>query len=181
MDDNTPLRHADKYGFLLRPSIKLHRSWFLEMVKLLGINVIYRYPMYDKTEGVRWTTYAEIDAQYSTPQIIGCIFDEHPTQQTLKKIGWMSELQESSSIIHVQYDLDNIQQGCLFEIPSGLDYGENRFFRVVRLSTGIVYPASITCEIVPEYYDTYKPDINTHQFNSNTNVLNDEEYFHTWN
>ena len=93
----------------------------------------------------------------------------------------MSELQESSSIIHVQYDLDNIQQGCLFEIPSGLDYGENRFFRVVRLSTGIVYPASITCEIVPEYYDTYKPDINTHQFNSNTNVLNDEEYFHTWN
>jgi hypothetical protein len=37
------------------------------------------------------------------------------------------------------------------------------------------------CEIVPEYYDKYIPDINTHKNNSNMNVLNDEELYHTWN
>lgn len=146
------------------------------MTKLIGIYVYYRSPL----EGKRWTTYAELDSNYEAPVKIGCIFEQHPSQQTLKKIGWMSELQEGSSIIHVQYDLSNLQQGCLFEVPSGLDDGNRRIFRVVRLTTGIVYPASITCEIVPEYQDDYIPDVNSHQNNSNINVLADEEYFKTW-
>ena len=33
---------TNKYGTLLTPDAKLHRQWFKEMVKLLGINVIYR-------------------------------------------------------------------------------------------------------------------------------------------
>ena len=96
-----------------------------------------------------------MDANYYPPILIGCIFDEHPTQRTLKKMGWVSELNENSSFIHVDYDLEGLQQGGLFIVPSGLDKGKGRIFRIVRMSTGIVYPSSVTCEIVPEYIDNF--------------------------
>lgn len=37
-----------KYGLLLNKDIKLHRRWFNELVKLLGIQVVYRAPRKDK-------------------------------------------------------------------------------------------------------------------------------------
>lgn len=141
----------NRYGKLLHPEIKMHRQWFREMVKLLGIYVLYRAPKKEK----KYTTYAEIDVNYEPPIKIGCIFDEHPTQQTLKKMGWMSELQDNSSIIHVDYDLPHLQQGSIFIIPSGLDDGKARIFRVVKMTTSMIYPASIACEIVPEYIDSF--------------------------
>lgn len=76
--DNNP-----KYGFLLNSGIKLHRQYFNEMVKLLGIQVIYRAPRKDK----HYTTYTEIESNYQPAELVGCIFDEHPQQQTLKKMG----------------------------------------------------------------------------------------------
>lgn len=160
----------NKTGILLNNDIKLHRQYFKEMVKLLGINVIYRAVK----PGMKYTTYAELDTNFEPPMLEGCIFDEHPTQQTLKKIGWVSELQEGSSIIHLRYDLENIQQGCLFIIPSGLDDGKGRMFRVVKLTTGIIYPATITCEIVPEYENTFSEALHDHSDNS-FNLLNEED------
>lgn len=160
----------NKYGTLLTSDIKLHRKWFKEMVKLHGINVIYRAVK----PGKYWTNYAELDTNFEAPTIEGCIFDEHPTQQTLKKMGWVSELQDSSSIIHIRYDLPNIQVGCLFIIPSGLDNGQGRAFRVIRLTTGMVYPASITCELVPEYENTFSPTLHDHT-NTSFNLLEEED------
>ena len=160
-----------KYGLLLNPNIKLHRKYFKEMVQLLGIKVQYRAVK----PGKKYTTYAELDTNFEEPINEGVIFDEHPTQQTLKKMGWVSELQDSSSIIHVRYDLPNIQQGALFIVPSGLDDGKSRMFRVVKLTTSIVYPASITCEIVPEYENTFSEsahDFSEHSFT----LLEEEEY-----
>ena len=117
---------------------------------------MYRAPREDK----HYTTYAEIESNYYEPILTGCIFDEHPTQQTMRKIGWVSELQEGASIIHVAYDLPKLQQGALFIIPSGIDNAVGRVFRVVKLSNGIVYPASMTCEIVPEYTNQYERALN---------------------
>lgn len=158
-----------KYGVLLTPNIKLHRNYFKEMVKLLGIQVQYRAVK----PGKKYTNYAELDTNFEQPITEGVIFDEHPTQQTLKKMGWVSELQESSSIIHVRYDLPDIQQGALFIIPSGLDDGKGRMFRVVKLTNSIVYPASITCELVPEYENTF--DESSHNFSENSFTLLEEE------
>lgn len=141
-----------KYGTLLKSDIKIHRQYFRELVKMLGVYVLYRSPK----EGRKYTTWGEIDVDYNPPIKIGCIFDEHPTQQTLKKMGWVSELQDNSSIIHVDYDLENLQQGSIFIIPSGLDDGKAKIFRVIKISNSIVYPASITCEIVPEHVNTFK-------------------------
>ena len=159
-----------KYGRLLQPSIKLHRPYFNEMVKLLGIQVIYRAPKPDK----HYTIYTEIESNYECAESIGCIFEEHPTQQTLKKIGWISELQTDASIIHVAYDLHGLQQGALFLIPSGLDDGKGRLFRVTKLSNIAVYPASIACEIVPEYENTYS-DNQSNFRNSSFNLLTEGE------
>ena len=159
-----------KYGSLLAPDIKIHRQYFKEMCKLIGIQVIYRAPRPDK----HYTNYAEIDSNFYEPILEGCIFEEHPTQQTLKKLGWVSELQQNSSIIHVRYDLPEIQQGALFIIPSGLDNAKGRLFRVSKISNVIIYPASLTCEIVPEYENVFSNDSHDHANNS-FNLLNEEE------
>lgn len=160
----------NKYGTLLTQDIKLHRMWFKEFVKLHGINVIYRAVK----PGKKYTTYAELDTNFESPILEGCIFEEHPTQQTLKKMGWVSELQENASIIHVRYDLPNLQQGALFIVPSGLDTSKGRLFRVVKITNSIVYPASMTCEIVPEYENTFQPSLHNHSHRE-FNLLNEEE------
>ena len=63
----------------------------------------------------------------------------------------MAELQEGSSVIHVPYDLPDLQVDALFEVPSGLDDGKGRLFRVISMSNIMIYPASISCEIALEY------------------------------
>ena len=164
------MKIENKYGLLLTPDIKLHRQYFKEMVKLHGINVLYR----SLKPGCKWTTYGELEGNYNKPELLGCIFTEHPDQQTLKKIGWVSELQTSSSLIHVPYDTPELQVGCLFIVPSGLDDGKGRLFRCVSMSNIMVYPASITCEIVPEYENTFN-DASTDYRDSSFNLLNEEE------
>lgn len=137
------------YGILLNKDIKLHRLYFKQMVKLLGINCQYRIPL----TGKNFNTYGDLDSKYTKGELVGVIFQDHPDQKTLKKMGWVSELQENSSIIHVPYDLKDLQVGALFEIPSGLDAGKPRLFRVISMQNIMVYPASIACEVAPEYID----------------------------
>ena len=76
MEDN-------KFGLLVGPDIKLHRTYFNEMITLLGIRVLYRAPKPNK----HYTTYTEIDTNFEKAIPLGCIFDEHPQQQTFKKLG----------------------------------------------------------------------------------------------
>lgn len=150
LPNNIQLPDQDRYGKLLTPDIKIHRKYFEEMVKLWGIQVIYYAPL----PGKHYTTYAEISSNYAAPELVGAIFEDHPNQKSTKKMGWNAELQENSLVIHVPYDLPNIQRGALFLIPSGLDNSAGRLFRVEQLVNSMVYPASISCEIVPEYEDT---------------------------
>lgn len=164
------LNQNNKYGVLLTPDAKLHRKYFDEMCKLIGIVIEYQAPKADK----HWTNYAEIISNYHEKVSMGCIFNEHPDQRTLKKIGWVSELQENASLVSVAYDLPNLQVGALFWIPSGLDDGKDRLFRVVSMSNIMIYPASITCEIVPEYIDTYRPQ-ESFRKTENLNLLGEEE------
>lgn len=159
-----------KYGLLLNNNAKLYRQYFREMVSLIGVQVIYRSPKKDK----HWTTYAEIESNYNPPTLEGCIFDEHPSIKTLKKMGWVSELQPNSSIIHVPYDLPNLQVGALFIIPSGLDNTKGRVFRAVSMETIFIYPASVAVEIVPEYENDFDDSLHNHKNNS-FNLLREEE------
>lgn len=159
------------YGILITPEIKLHRQYFKEMVKLLGINCIYRAPLPGKT----FDGHGDLDAHYQKGEVVGVIFQEHPDQKTLRKMGWVSELQESSSIIHVPYDLHDIQVGALFIIPSGIDQADGRVFRVISMKNIMVYPAAIACEIAPEYIDTDEKGSVNNFTNNNFTVLLDNE------
>lgn len=135
------------YGLLLNKDIKLHRIWFKQMTSLHGINCWYKAPLQNKDYDIQ----GDLTTGYDKPILVGCIFQEHPDQKTLKKMGWVAELQEGSSIIHVPYDLPNLQVGAIFNVPSGLDDGEGRDFRVISMQNIMVYPASIACEIALEY------------------------------
>ena len=120
--------------------------------------------------------YGDLKAQYPEKwEAVGCIFQDHPDQKTLKKMGWVAELQEGSSIIHVPYDLPNLQVGCLFEVPSGLDSAEPRLFRVISMQNIMVYPASIACEIAPEYEDIDEPVIHNNFTTATLPLLIDNE------
>lgn len=161
----------NKYGMLLTPEIKLHRKYFLEMAKLLGIQFIYKAPLPGKT----FDNHGDLNANYYPGQVVFGIFQDHPDQKTLKKMGWVTELQENSSIIHVPYDLPNLQVGALFIIPSGLDKAEGRVFRVISMQNIMVYPASIACEIAPEYEDIDESILHEDFTQSTTTLLIDNE------
>ena len=135
------------YGLLINKDIKLHRTWFKQMTALHGINCKYRAPLQNK----HYDMYGDLQTNYKPDMLVGCLFEEHPDQKSLRKAGWVAELQEGSSIIHVPYDLPFLQVGALFEVPSGLDNGEGRLFRVISMSNIMIYPASIACEIALEY------------------------------
>ncbi len=159
------------FGMLLNKDIKLHRSWFRQMTKLIGINCVYKAP----TKNKQFDTSGDLQAQYQQGQLVGCIFQEHPDQKSLKKMGWVAELQEGSSVIHVPYDLPDLQVGCLFEIPSGLDNTPPRIFRVISLQNIMVYPASIACEIALEYENIDEPVLHTDFDYETLSLLKDNE------
>ena len=145
------MKNEDVGVLLNGTNIKLHRTYFKQMVKLIGINVIYRQPMENKV----WDGHGELEGSFYPPILVGCIFTEHPNQKSLRKMGWVAELNESSSIIEVPYDLPGLQAGALFIVPSGLDNSKGRVFKVTHLENIAVYPTTIICEIVPVYEDAF--------------------------
>lgn len=162
---------TSNYGLLLnKQDILLQRSYFNELVTMIGVNVKHRAPRPDK----HYTTYAEIQGNYFEPEQVGCIFVEHIDQKTMKKLGWNAELDTSAAIISVPYDLSGLQKGSLFYIPSAFDNTSERLFRVTELSSIMIYPASITCKLVPEYENTFSQNLFDHKRNS-FNLLRDEE------
>lgn len=158
-------------GILLNPAnIKLQRKYFEEMVRLIGINVVYRAPRENK----HYDGHGELDSFYYEPVMVGCIFDEHPNQWTMKKLGWVSEMQDSASLIHVPYDVPKLQDGSLFIVPSGIDGAQGRLFRVIAMSSIAVYPATIACQIAPVWESKFERSQLTHKDND-FNLLDDEE------
>lgn len=159
-------------GLLLnKKDIELFRSWFKEMTRLIGINVLYRAPKDSK----EYDIHGEMDARYYPPVVVGCIFNENTDQKTMKKLGWNAELNSSTTIIHVPYDLEKIQAGALFIIPSGLDNAEGRVFKVLRMTNSPIYPSSIACELGPVLKSEFEASQLEKFDNSNFNLLNSEE------
>lgn len=159
----------EDYGKLLMPDITLQRRYFNEMVMLLGVNVQYQSPIENK----QYTLQGELETSYTNPVKVGCIFEEHISQSTAKKMGWTAELQENASVIHVPYDLENLQIGCLFTVPSAFDNTQGRTFRVTKLLATMIYPASISCELVPEYNSIMEKAETEFFINDNFTLLNE--------
>ena len=159
------------YGVLLNEhNIKYQRRQFNEMVRLLGINVKF-FPIKNR----QFTTYAELIGDESNGFTVGVIMTDHLDQWTRKKLGWVAELSESALVINFPYDTPNIETGCIVMVPSGIDNSPPRAFRIARMSTIMIYPASIACECVPEFADTVQRNEVEDFRNSSTNVLMRDE------
>lgn len=152
-------------------NLDLQRTYFNQMLRLIGIEVLHYAPL----PGKRYSSYAEIKTCFEDPVVTGCIFDEHPTQKTMKKLGWDAERQEDESVISVPYDLPHVQAGSLFALPSGIDNAEARLFRVTEMSTIMLYPASITCRLVPEWKNTAHDSQIVNFKTQDFNLLREEE------
>lgn len=170
--NNIPEQINNDYGLLINQNIKLHRDWFKEMGRLIGIKFIYRAPRKSK----EFDMHGDLDTNYETPITFYGILEEHPNQYSLRKAGWVTELQDNSLLLHVPYDLPGLEQGGLFMLPAGLDGAKSRCFRLLNLQNIMIYPASIVCEIAPEYEDTSPRDeILDFQQNNFTKLLDNEE------
>ena len=118
-------------GLLLdKQNIELQRTYFKEMVTLLGINTIYKQP---ETSTKTYSLNGDLEANYKPGIICGCIFEEHPTIKTMRRLGWNTERADSSSVIHVPFDLPGLQRGAQFIIPSPFDATKGRVFRVIDI------------------------------------------------
>lgn len=156
-------------GLLInKQDILLHRTWFKQMVKLIGKNLLYRAP---RENAKQYDTWGELDAKYYEPVVVGCIFQEHPTQKTARKLGWNAELSESSILIVVPYDLEKLQVGALFIVPPGTDKGPARVFKVIRMQVTAVYPSEITCELGPVLSNEFEPSLSKDYSNRNISVI----------
>ena len=160
-----------QYGLLLnQKDILLQRKYFEEMCQMIGVKVIHRAPR----PGKSYTTFSEITTNYFEPEISWSIVNEFADQRTMKKLGWNAELDSQNTIISVPYDLQGLQQGSLFIIPSAFDNTKGRLFRVIEITGIMIYPASLTCRLVPEYENTFSENLHNHKKNS-FNLLNREE------
>lgn len=74
----------DNYGKLINKDAKLHRLWFKQMVDLLGIFCDYYAPL---PGGKTFDFHGDLAASYAPPRKVGVIFQDHPDQKTLKKMG----------------------------------------------------------------------------------------------
>lgn len=160
-------------GLLLNEhNIKLQRQWFNEMCHLLGIRAKYRFPTKSSKDR---DINGELYAFYSEETPVFVIYEQNPPHKTMKKLGWVSELDEGLSIISVPYDLPNLQEGCLFKLPAAFDGAEGRLFKVIKMSGVHIYPASITCEVGPVYESDFDRSQLQH-IDNNTILLRDGEY-----
>lgn len=164
------MKDQDTGVLLHQQDIELYRDWFKQMVELVGINVLYRAPRDSK----QYDTWGELDANYCEPILIGCIYQEHPTQKTAKKLGWNAELSDGSILMVVPYDTPKLQVGSLFIIPSALDNSKGRVFKVIKMQVTAVYPSEITCELGPVLNNTFERNQSEDYSKSNTNVIIEE-------
>lgn len=144
------------------------RRYFNEMLKRWGIDAMY-YEVVENTK--RYNETGEFSAVYKDPIPCQLIFDQVPKIATLKKLGWTTEIDESQPLVHISYDIPGIQVGACFSIADPINPSRGRLFRVSRMSMGIIYPSSITCQLVSVVGDmpenTLQPDTAIERNNEN--------------
>lgn len=131
---------------IIREDAVIFQEYFNEMLEMYGIDVLY-YQRKEKCS--EWNAVGELSANYYSPIEAKILFDQIPSVKTLKKLGWVTELDSQQPIVHMKYDLPGLQQGCLIKVKDPLSLSnDGRMFRITKMSTGIIYPFSITAQIV---------------------------------
>ena len=130
---------------LIKQDALMFRSYFKEMLRKYGIDGMY-FQVDEATKS--YNESGELSCKHLDPIPCQMIFDQVPTVGTLKKLGWVNELDKSQPLIHIDFDTPGIQPGACFNIEDPLRPGKGSLFRVTKSSVGIIYPMCVTCQIV---------------------------------
>lgn len=133
-------------GLISEREVTYLRKQFAEALKQLGVPFKYQYPLGNNVDMYNQPA----PDGYSVEYDVYGIFDGDPKLKTYKNLGWVVEKSDNLPfLIHIPFDTPHIQKGCLFR-TSGLITGiEERVFQVVELSSSLMCPDHIVCQVVP--------------------------------
>ena len=133
-------------GLISEQEVIYLREQFNETVKQLGVPFIYQYPL-----GNNLDDFAQPAPDgYSVELEVYGLFDGEPKLKTYRNLGWVVEKGDNPPfLLHIPFDTPHIQKGALFKISGQFTGIEARVFQVTELTTGLVCPDHIVCQIVP--------------------------------
>lgn len=137
-------------GVLTRADSTIFRGYFKEMAKLLGIRVLYQYPV-----DMNFTIYAEENPKgFSEEIMMDIIFDENPKVTTLRKYGWVSETPEDKPYLaQLPFDAKNLCKGCRVSIIPPLPLADKRVFVITDIQSNLQFPDSWMCKLAPVFFN----------------------------
>lgn len=136
-------------GLLTKSDSTIFRSYFKEMAKLLGIKVIYQYPI-----DMKFTIYAEENPKgFSEEILMDIIFDENPKITTLRKYGWVSEMPDDKPYLaQLPFDAKNLCAGCRISIFPPMPMADKRVFVITDIKSNLQFPDSWMCKLAPVFF-----------------------------
>ena len=137
-------------GLLTKSDSTIFRSYFKEMAKLLGIKVIYQYPV-----DMKFTIYAEENPKgFSEEILMDIIFDENPKITTLRKYGWVSEMPDDKPYLaQLPFDAKNLCAGCRISIFPPMPMADKRVFVITDIKSNLQFPDSWMCKLAPVFFN----------------------------
>ena len=170
-------------GLLTQNDATLWRGFFVEMAKLRGIPVEYRYVISQKV-----SIHSEFSYELSEPIPIDIIFDSNPSVSTLRKIGWISENSDDKPYVaQIPFHLPELKVGCTISIKD-FDLNSTRDFKITSMKMLLEFPDCWTVTLAPIFFTKAAKTVYTE---TNYNYLDtpdadvdndapDNKYGHEW-
>lgn len=154
-------------GILKQHDATHFRNYFKEMAKLLGIRVIYQYPI-----DMNFSLYAEEDPKgFSEEYNMDIIFEENPKITTLRKYGWVSELPDDKPYLaQLPFDAKNLCKGCRISIIPPLPLADKRVFVITDIQSNLEFPDSWMCKLAPVFFNK-TPEKKLDEYKDKNNVF----------
>lgn len=137
-------------GLLNRNDSTIFRHYFKEMAKMIGITVIYQYPI-----DMQFSIYAEENPKGFSEEIkMDIIFEENPKVTTLRKYGWVSNLDEDKPYMAtLPYDAKNLCKGCRITIVPPEPLASKNVFVITDIKANLEFPDSWVCKLAPVFFN----------------------------
>ena len=154
-------------GLLTRNDANIFCGYFKEMAKLLGIKVLYQYPI-----DMQFTMYAEENPLGFSEEIqMDIIFEENPKITTLRKYGWVSETPDDKPYLaQLPMDALNLCKGCRISIVSPKPIESKKVFVITDIQANLQFPDSWACKLAPVMFN--KTDKKADYSDSNNVFMN---------
>lgn len=134
-------------GSLYRNDLNRYKRYFIEVAKLLGIDINYRYIIKRKSEKA---TGESIYSKLSEPIKVSVVVEQgNPMVDSLKRLGWFVDSETEQLLVDFPVDTPNLQEGCRFSFVSNENNEQQKEYIIKKLSNEALYPTCIKCLCEP--------------------------------